>query len=420
MVKEYPNNNMTESMIQQTFYRGINTTNQCKVNQLTEGNFMNMPYAEASEILDEMEDTSSVWQSRANVPQGDPNVIHLYKELYNHGQAIAELTNTMNQLAKAHLQQVQGPKQVHAVEGLNMMVNKRRQQGQLMESRPDQFMQDDSGYDQGNAFNEQDEEVQYVNKYQDESEEEMQEEMNPSREHVIDMPELSLSINVLLVEALEKISGYAKFMKDLVTKKRSMNCETIKMTHQGKYQLDALLGVLNFGNWATKPLGIIDDVFVRVDKFILPTDFVVLDCEVDYEVPIILGRPFLATGKALVDVEADELTFWVGDEKVVFHVCKTISQPNINEVYLFVDLVTDVIVDDASATMNVEDKLEAVLLNLDDDEKSDGYAECVNALQGRVHIIGATKEEKSNQMDFGRYPGHKPRLLHEQDCFGGG
>ncbi|XP_070023306.1 uncharacterized protein [Nicotiana sylvestris] len=42
----------------------------------------------------------------------------------------------------------------------------------------------------------------------------------------------SLSINVPLVEALEKMSGYAKFMKDLVTNKRSMNCETIKMTHQ--------------------------------------------------------------------------------------------------------------------------------------------------------------------------------------------
>ncbi|XP_070004649.1 uncharacterized protein [Nicotiana sylvestris] len=68
------------------------------------------------------------------------------------------------------------------------------------------------------------------------------------------------------------------------------------------------------------PLGIIDDVLVRVDKFILPANFVILDYEVDYEVPIILGRPFLVEGKALVDVEVGELTFWVGDEKVVFHV----------------------------------------------------------------------------------------------------
>ncbi|XP_070001901.1 uncharacterized protein [Nicotiana sylvestris] len=42
----------------------------------------------------------------------------------------------------------------------------------------------------------------------------------------------TLSINVPLVEALEQMLGYAKFMKDLVTKKRSMDCEAIKMTHQ--------------------------------------------------------------------------------------------------------------------------------------------------------------------------------------------
>ncbi|XP_070040369.1 uncharacterized protein [Nicotiana tomentosiformis] len=117
------------------------------------------------------------------------------------------------------------------------------------------------------------------------------------------------------------------------------------------------------------PLGIIDDVLVRVDKFILPANFVILDCEVDYEVSIIMGRPFVATGKALVDLEAGELTFRVGDEKVVYHVCKSMSQPNRNEVYSFVDLVTEVIVDDTSAVINVEDTLEIVLLNHDEDEK---------------------------------------------------
>ncbi|XP_070047215.1 uncharacterized protein [Nicotiana tomentosiformis] len=71
-----------------------------------------------------------------------------------------------------------------------------------------------------------------------------------------------------------------------------------------------------------RPLRVIEDVLVRIDKFILPPDFVILNCEVDYEVLIILGRPFLATGKALVDMEAIELTFRVGDENVVFHVCK--------------------------------------------------------------------------------------------------
>ncbi|KAM6574928.1 hypothetical protein CsatA_023255 [Cannabis sativa] len=50
------------------------------------------------------------------------------------------------------------------------------------------------------------------------------------------------------------------------------------------------------------PRGVIEDVLVKVDKFIFPTDFIVLDMEEDSNVPIILGRPFLATGQALIDV----------------------------------------------------------------------------------------------------------------------
>ncbi|XP_070029273.1 uncharacterized protein [Nicotiana sylvestris] len=115
-----------------------------------------------------------------------------------------------------------------------------------------------------------------------------------------------------------------------------------------------------------RPLGVIDDVLVRVDKFILPTDFVILDCKVDYEVSIILGRPFLARGKALVDVEAGELSFWVGDKKVIFHVCKSVRQPDSNVMCSFVDLVTDMIVYETSIVMNVDDTLEVVLINCDD------------------------------------------------------
>ena len=122
-------------------------------------------------------------------------------------------------------------------------------------------------------------------------------------------------------------------------------------------------------------------MLVRVDKFILPADFVILDCEVNYEVSINIGRPFLTTGKTLFDMEAGELTFQVGDKKVVFHVCKSMRQPNSNEVCSFVDLVTEVIVDDTSVVINVEDTLEIVLLNHDEDEK-EGFVECVNALQG--------------------------------------
>ncbi|XP_070051209.1 uncharacterized protein [Nicotiana tomentosiformis] len=132
----------------------------------------------------------------------------------------------------------------------------------------------------------------------------------------------SLSINVPLVEALEQMPGYAKFMKDSVTKNRSMNCETIKMTHQvsaivhsmapkledpDAFTFPCTIGSADFAKTLCdlgasinlkpysifktlgigqprptymrlqmayrtikKSLGIIDDVLVRVDKFILP------------------------------------------------------------------------------------------------------------------------------------------------------
>ena len=53
--------------------------------------------------------------------------------------------------------------------------------------------------------------------------------------------------------------------------------------------------------------GIIEDVLVKVDKFIFPAYFIVLDLEEDKEIPIILGRPFLATGRVLIDVHKGKL-----------------------------------------------------------------------------------------------------------------
>ena len=68
-----------------------------------------------------------------------------------------------------------------------------------------------------------------------------------------------------------------------------------------------------------KSWGVIEDVFIKADKFIYPVDFVVLDMGDDNEVPLILGRPFLATGRALIDVEAGCLTLRVDNDQVYFH-----------------------------------------------------------------------------------------------------
>ncbi|GKE11425.1 reverse transcriptase domain-containing protein [Tanacetum coccineum] len=64
------------------------------------------------------------------------------------------------------------------------------------------------------------------------------------------------------------------------------------------------------------PKGVAEDVFVKVGKFYFPTDFVVIDYDVDPRVPLILGRPFLRTARALIDVYGEELTLRVDDEAI--------------------------------------------------------------------------------------------------------
>ena len=56
----------------------------------------------------------------------------------------------------------------------------------------------------------------------------------------------------------------------------------------------------------TYPKCKIENVLVKVDKLIIPTDFIVLDFEANKEVPIILGRLFLATWKTLIDVQKED------------------------------------------------------------------------------------------------------------------
>ena len=75
----------------------------------------------------------------------------------------------------------------------------------------------------------------------------------------------------------------------------------------------------------TYPKGVIENVLVNVDKFIFLMDFVVLDMEEDREIPLILGRPFLATGKALIDVRSGNLTLWVNDDAIRFNIYYTMK-----------------------------------------------------------------------------------------------
>nr|GEV42925.1 reverse transcriptase domain-containing protein [Tanacetum cinerariifolium] len=73
----------------------------------------------------------------------------------------------------------------------------------------------------------------------------------------------------------------------------------------------------------TRPKRVAKDVFVKVGKFYFPTEFVVVDFEVDPRVPLILGRSFLRAGRALIDVYREEITLRVNDEAVTFNLNQT-------------------------------------------------------------------------------------------------
>ena len=67
-------------------------------------------------------------------------------------------------------------------------------------------------------------------------------------------------------------------------------------------------------------------MLVKVESFIFPADFVILDCEVYFELPIILGRPFLATGRALVDMDKGQMKFRLNSEEVTFNIRRSMRQ----------------------------------------------------------------------------------------------
>nr|GFA75975.1 reverse transcriptase domain-containing protein [Tanacetum cinerariifolium] len=67
------------------------------------------------------------------------------------------------------------------------------------------------------------------------------------------------------------------------------------------------------------PAGIARDVFVSVSKFTFPADFVIVDYESGPRVPLILGRPFLRTARALIDVHGEEMIHHDGDKRLTLN-----------------------------------------------------------------------------------------------------
>jgi len=169
-----------------------------------------------------------------------------------------------------------------------------------------------------------------------------------------------LQINIPFLDAMEQMPTYAKFMKELITKKRKFSEKTVELEagcsaiiqkslpHKSKdpgsftipvtietllvdkalLDLGASINLMplsmlrRIGDLEVKPTrmtlqladislkypyGVAEDVLVKVDKFIFPVDFVVMDIEEDIEVPLVLGRPFMKTAKVIIDVDDGKL-----------------------------------------------------------------------------------------------------------------
>ncbi|XP_022004496.1 uncharacterized protein LOC110902064 [Helianthus annuus] len=184
-----------------------------------------------------------------------------------------------------------------------------------------------------------------------------------------------LKINLPFIEALQSMPKYAKFLKDLLKRKERIGelsnipltggCSAVvlnklleKLTDPGTFTIPCLFGgavtpahaladlgasinlmpfslyerlglgeltptrmSLSLADRSVKyPRGIVENLLVKVDRFVFPVDFVVLDMEADERVPIILGRPFLQTAKAIIDVFDGKISLRAGDEIVTFEI----------------------------------------------------------------------------------------------------
>ncbi|XP_057760562.1 uncharacterized protein LOC130980938 [Arachis stenosperma] len=174
---------------------------------------------------------------------------------------------------------------------------------------------------------------------------------------------------------------YAKFLKELMTRKRNWGeketvvlteeCSAIiqkklpqKMKDPGSFQIPYIIGditiekalcdlgasinlmslnmmsrmrieeakptrmVLQLADRTFKfPHGVVEDLLVKVGEFIFPANFVVMDMEEKANTSIILGRPFIATVGAIIDVQKGELVLRLHEKKMVFNVFKAMSYP---------------------------------------------------------------------------------------------
>ncbi|XP_074277872.1 uncharacterized protein LOC141601482 [Silene latifolia] len=115
------------------------------------------------------------------------------------------------------------------------------------------------------------------------------------------------------------------------------------------------------------PLGVVEDVPLAIGKLVIPCDFFVMDIPEDTQVPIILGRPCLATAGAMIDVSSGKLSLQVGEDKVEFELSKTMGGPSMSDSCYRVDVLEEYLFE-PSLECTSSDKLQDCLTNTDSED----------------------------------------------------
>ncbi|GJY96411.1 reverse transcriptase domain-containing protein [Tanacetum coccineum] len=106
------------------------------------------------------------------------------------------------------------------------------------------------------------------------------------------------------------------------------------------------------------PVGIAKNMLVEVDKFTFPVDFVILEMEEDNKVPLILGRPFLHTADAVIQVKQKQLNLGVGTERMIFHIDSAMKHSYSNDDTCFsIDVINEILEEDFDALLEEGSKI---------------------------------------------------------------
>ncbi|XP_035835799.1 uncharacterized protein LOC118484026 [Helianthus annuus] len=176
------------------------------------------------------------------------------------------------------------------------------------------------------------------------------------------------------------------------------------------------------------PRGFIENMLVKIDKFVFPVDFVILNMDEDSKVPLILGRPFLNTARTIVDVAAGQITLRVNDEHVTFDIKGAMQHPQSHDDMLcYVDIVDTCVSSHFKGTIEEIDMYTPLLCENQDDISQEQLVCQINddGSQGPDQFVEIDREveEKSKpsvedppSLELKELPPHLEYAFLDEEC----